>query len=182
MSAADGSAEQKRALQVRVDHVLPGRILHPEHQPVLRDPRIIDQDMNLLEFRLNLLNDPRDIGSVGDATRKPLGGASGGSNRFEGHLEPLQAPGNTRDLRSTGRQADGDGAADTPGSAGHEGVLAVQIDRATGFRRVSLGHVRRILCSERRITRPRRRFSGVIPALSGCDRDSINPNSRTVPT
>ena len=39
MIGADGPAEQERPLQVGVDHLLPGVVLHPEHQAVAGDAR-----------------------------------------------------------------------------------------------------------------------------------------------
>ena len=60
--------EIERGLEVDVEHGIPLLLAHPEHEPVLCDPRVVDQDVDPSEFRHDLLHDLvglLEIGGIG---------------------------------------------------------------------------------------------------------------------
>ena len=95
-AGADGPAEEERPLEVGVDHLLPGRVFHPKHQAVAGDAGVVDQDMNPLEFRLDLVDNPLDILGVGDVDGIAFGRAAGFADRLQAFLQALRACGRRR--------------------------------------------------------------------------------------
>ena len=75
---ADGPAEEERPLEVGLDHLVPGVVLHAEHQAVPGDPGVIDQDVDLARISPR---PPRrsaaTSAALGDAAGEPLGRAPG---------------------------------------------------------------------------------------------------------
>ena len=102
--------------------------------------------MNPLRFRLDFVNDPLDIGRIGDVGGIAVGRSTGIADRLQRRLQALQGARNTGHRRSAGGQLDRDRPADASRCARHQRNLPRQIDAtARGSCARSLGHDRHIL-------------------------------------
>ncbi len=140
---ADRPGEEERPLEVRVDDVVPGLVFHAEHQAVASDSGIVDQDIDPLEFRLNFVDDPLDVGRIGDIGGITVGGPPGVSDGLEGRFQPVEAACHARDRRPARRQSDRDRLADATRCTRDQRDPPRQID-ATPRRdsSLSIGHDR----------------------------------------
>ena len=156
MTAPTALRKEKRPLQVRVHHLLPGLVLHPEHEAVPGDPRVIHQDMDLLVFRFDLVDDPLDFGRIGDAGRDALGGPARLADRLERPLQSVQRASHADHSRPARGQLHRDGPADPARRPGHQRDLTLQVNLTTHSSGggCSLGHVRHILLMISHKTRP----------------------------
>src|SRR5690348_3246414 len=113
--------EQKRGLEVRVQHGVPVLGADPEQQVVLRDAGVVHEHVDGTEVLLDALDQRLDLGLVGDVAGISLcSAAQSGRRRFR--LGPVPAA--DRDLRARGDKGFGDRVADAAGPAGDEYDLA----------------------------------------------------------
>ncbi len=114
-----------RALQVDLQHQVPVLLLHPQHQPVPGDPRVIDQDVQPSPLghdsidRLAHLFRPRDVELDGQGLatflRDLLGGFLGSRQVEIGH----------RHIGTGTAQGLGDGLADPLRATGNQGDFSL---------------------------------------------------------
>jgi hypothetical protein len=102
--------------------------------------------MNLLGFRLDLVDNALDVSRIGDIGGVAVGGATGRSDGFQGRLQPLKGPRDAGDRRSGGSHSDRDRPANAARGARDQRHLSRQIDAtACRTRDRSVGHDRDIL-------------------------------------
>ena len=125
---------------------MPGSVLHPEHQAVARDPGIVDQDMNPLNFAS--ISSTTRWTSADSATLAAYPSAVPPASRIAWSvgLQTVERAGHAGDRRSASGQPDRDRPADAPRRARDQRHLARQIDStARGSSARALGHDRDIL-------------------------------------
>ncbi len=102
--------------------------------------------MNPLRFRLDFVDDPLDVGRIGDIGGITVGRPAGIADGLERRLQAFQRTRHTGHRRSAGGQLDRDRPADAPRCARHQRNLPRQIDAtARGSCARSLGHDLHIL-------------------------------------
>src|SRR5688572_17871729 len=130
--ARGGAAAVERALEVRVEHLVPLQVGHAQEKAVARDSRVVDEDIETrhalqhgIERGLNL----RLVGDVGD---ERLGLAALGAHLGTRRLGALEIPGDDGDLRPVPGQRVDDGAADPGRAAGDDRDLAFELEPRGG--------------------------------------------------
>src|SRR6266516_3716078 len=117
--------EQERGLEVRIQHLVPVLLADPEQQVVLGDAGVVDEDVDGPDVRLDRRDEALAVARLGDVAGVAPGPAPHGGR---GGLGPGAVTPAQGDLRPRPGQGGGDVLANAPGTAGHQGGLAGEVD------------------------------------------------------
>mmetsp|Transcript_43625 Transcript_43625/g.113287 ORF Transcript_43625/g.113287 Transcript_43625/m.113287 type:complete len:312 (+) Transcript_43625:70-1005(+) len=131
----DSLGHAEDGVKVCVDDIIPIRVLHAQHERVLGDAGVVDQDVNLAVRCLDLVQDLLHVGRIDDVQLHALA-LEGASEARRNRLGAAVGRRRAHDRGAGLGEALRDGRADAPGGTGHEGDLAGEVE-ALRQRRVS---------------------------------------------
>ena len=115
-----------RAGEVGANHCVPIFELHAQGEGVAGNGRVVDQDIELAEFREDLLESGFDLRRVGDVHGDGEGLAAGGFDFGDERGQLFGIAGSDGDLGAGSGEGEGGGAADALRGAGDECDFVLQ--------------------------------------------------------